>query len=236
MSDMHIHSNFSDGQLSIPELIDFYGEAEFDVIAITDHFCEERSILGRAAAYLNRTLTRESFPLYIQTIQQEAERAWKKYEMLVIPGYEITKNSIQNHRSAHILALGMEQIVSPDQDALNIAKQVKEQDGLCIAAHPISKALLCKKNLYLWDRRRELSPYIDAWELTDQGKIIPEMLISKLPRIATSDLHHPKHINSWKTVLHCKKEMGFVFEAVRKQKLSFRYFNLSMNQNLALIA
>ena len=37
LTDLHIHSTFSDGTVPIEEIIMLYGEAGFDVIAITDH-------------------------------------------------------------------------------------------------------------------------------------------------------------------------------------------------------
>ncbi|MEL4881681.1 hypothetical protein AAEH85_22275, partial [Shewanella algae] len=81
-----------------------YGSRGFGAIAITDHLCEEKTFLGKSARWLNRSLTRESFPRYIETIKQEAERAWQQYRMVVIPGFELTKNSLFNHRSAHVVA------------------------------------------------------------------------------------------------------------------------------------
>ncbi|NJM10303.1 MAG: PHP domain-containing protein, partial [Bdellovibrionaceae bacterium] len=37
LADLHVHSNFSDGHLSISELVDFYGQRGFGAIAVTDH-------------------------------------------------------------------------------------------------------------------------------------------------------------------------------------------------------
>jgi predicted metal-dependent phosphoesterase TrpH len=43
LADLHIHSTFSDGTLPIEEIITLYGEAGFDVIAITDHLFDNQS-------------------------------------------------------------------------------------------------------------------------------------------------------------------------------------------------
>src|SRR4051812_14245648 len=101
LADLHIHSTFSDGKLTIPELVDLYGSLKFGAIAITDHLCEENSWLGRAAHSIGHTLTPATYPLYIEILKSEAQRAWDQYRMLVIPGFELSKNSISNHRSAH---------------------------------------------------------------------------------------------------------------------------------------
>ena len=47
LCDFHIHSNYSDGKLSVPEIIDFYGEHGFDCICITDHLADPKRLLGK---------------------------------------------------------------------------------------------------------------------------------------------------------------------------------------------
>ena len=38
LCDFHVHTRWSDGRLSIREVVDLYGQTgRFDVIAITDH-------------------------------------------------------------------------------------------------------------------------------------------------------------------------------------------------------
>src|ERR1700735_3087782 len=93
LADLHTHSTFSDGKMSIPELVDFYGKRGFGCVAVTDHICEDRTFLGVAANYLSFTLTPATFPTYLEILKSEAKRAWNKYEMLLIPGFELSKNS-----------------------------------------------------------------------------------------------------------------------------------------------
>ncbi len=42
-ADLHIHSTFSDGTVPVEEIVKIYGEAAFDVIAITDHLFDTQS-------------------------------------------------------------------------------------------------------------------------------------------------------------------------------------------------
>jgi predicted metal-dependent phosphoesterase TrpH len=50
LCDFHTHSTWSDGRLSIRELVDLYGETGcFDVIAITDHILRKNDVLAKAA-------------------------------------------------------------------------------------------------------------------------------------------------------------------------------------------
>jgi len=225
LADFHVHSNFSDGKLSIPEVIDLYGKRGFGAIAITDHLCEEKSFLGKTAAYLGCTLVRKNFQKYLDVLEEEKERAWKQYKMIVIPGVEISKNSILNHRSAHILALGVTNFVDADPDILPIIHSIKAQGALAIAAHPVSTRKIEKQTLHLWDRREELRNEFDAWEVASGPFLFDEVLHSKLPMIASSDLHHPKQIHAWKTVLSCEKHPGAILEAIKKQDIDFRFYS-----------
>jgi len=45
-------------------VIDAFGSRGFGVIAITDHLCESRTTLGKAAGFLGHTLTPATFPQY----------------------------------------------------------------------------------------------------------------------------------------------------------------------------
>ncbi len=224
LGDFHIHSTFSDGKLTIPEIVDLYGSLGFGAIAITDHLCESHSMIGKAARYIGHTLTPASFPLYIEILKSEADRAMKQYQMVVIPGVEISKNSISNHRSAHILALGITQWISADKDALEIVREIKSLGGLSVAAHPVWTRKREKQSYHLWDRREELKSEIDAWEVASGPYFFDEVLHSGLPMIASSDLHHRNQITSWKSVLHCKRTQADVFMAIRNQELSFQFY------------
>jgi predicted metal-dependent phosphoesterase TrpH len=49
LCDFHVHTRWSDGRLSVREVIDLYGQTgRFDVIAITDHILMKRDLLARA--------------------------------------------------------------------------------------------------------------------------------------------------------------------------------------------
>ena len=224
LADMHTHSTFSDGEMNIPQLVDFYGQRGFGAIAITDHICEERTFFGRAARYLNYTLTEATFPLYLEIIRSEAVRAWEKYEMVVIPGFEVSKNSLSNQRSAHIVGLGVSEFVSADLDINGIIAAIRKQNALVIAAHPVSTRKFEKQTYHLWGRREELKTKIDAWEVASGPHIFDEVMASGLPMLATSDLHRPSQINSWKTVFHCEPTQEAILNAIKAQELSFEFY------------
>jgi predicted metal-dependent phosphoesterase TrpH len=37
LCELHAHTTWSDGELSLRELVDLYGDAGFDVLCVTDH-------------------------------------------------------------------------------------------------------------------------------------------------------------------------------------------------------
>jgi len=225
LADFHMHSTFSDGKLSIPELVDMYGSRGFGAIAITDHLCEEESVIGIAARYIGNTLTRASFPLYMEILKSEKERAWKQYRMVVIPGFELTKNSPLNSRSAHILGLGIDQFIPADGDVVDLARAVRAQGALAIAAHPVSTRKMEKQTYQLWDRKEELRDELDAWEVASGPYLFDEVLRSGLPMIASSDLHRPAQITSWKTKLDCERHPEAILQAIKKQEISFDFYH-----------
>jgi hypothetical protein len=224
LADLHVHSTFSDGKMNIPELVDFYGTRGFGAIAITDHIVEHQAFLGRAAGYLNLALSPATFPIYKAIIQSEADRAWRKYRMVVIAGFELSKNSWFNHRSAHILGIGIKEFMTADGDIKDLARGIRAQGGLAIAAHPVSTGKFEPQTFHLWSRREELRHEFDAWEVASGVKYFSEVQESGLPLLATSDLHRPNQINSWKTVFTCERSQDAILESVRAQDLSFTFY------------
>lgn len=226
-ADLHVHSTYSDGKMTLSELVDFYGQRGFGAIAVTDHICEEQGLLGFAARSLNYTLEQTQFASYMAEIQFEAERAWDLYQLLLIPGFEISKNSIINQRSAHLLGIGVSDWVSADGPVEEICKAIRAQGAVTVAAHPVSTGAWEPQTLHLWSRREELRDAFDAWEVASGPRLFQPVLESGLPMLANSDLHHAKQIQSWKTRFPIRKGHQTVDEilyCIRRQKLSFDFF------------
>jgi predicted metal-dependent phosphoesterase TrpH len=224
LADLHTHTNRSDGRLSLQELVDLYGRRGFGALAVTDHLCEKNSLLGKTARYLGCSLTEENFALHMEEVREEGERAWRQYRMLVIPGFEITKNTFSNHRSAHILALGLSSYIDPGLEIPELCRAIRAAGGLSVAAHPVSTRRLEKQTYHLWDRRHELAPDFDAWEVASGPHLFPEVLHSGLPMLANSDLHCARQIESWKTVFHCERQPEAILQAIRQQELQLYFY------------
>ncbi len=233
LGDFHIHSKNSDGKLSIREIVDLYGRQGFGAIAITDHLCEVNTFLGQSARYLQKTLLSHQFENYLYQISEQAQRAMKIYNMVVIPGVEFTKNSFSHKDSAHILALGIKKFIDPDLNIKDIIEKVHEQDALVVAAHPVATRKMEPQTYYLWNNRDELSDKIDAWEVASGAHLFQEVRESGLPMLANSDLHHPRQMSSWKTVLEGERTLKNILNSIKYQNLNFTYYESQiLNESL----
>ncbi len=227
LADLHIHTKFSDGRLTISEVVDLYGRLGFGAIAITDHICESSGLFGAGAKYLDWTVRTDNFQKYMDEIKSEAERAWKQYRMLVLPGYEITKNSIFPSQSAHFLVIGNERFICPNGNTKSQLEEAKLNGALTIAAHPVNTGVREKQTYKLWNMREEIGDLVDAWEVASGSIWFNEVDESGLPIIANSDLHLPAHIQSWKTVFNCERSREAIFQSIRKQTIEFKFFRMN---------
>ena len=224
LCDFHIHTTWSDGQLSVAEVVDLYGRTgKFDVIAITDHILMKKDLLARAGriATLGRRAfgVREGdFDAYLEDIQAQALRAWNEYGMLVVAGAEVTQNRIRAKKNAHIIALDVKQFISADQTPEDILLAIRRQHALSIACHPHHPPTrrLEISTCYLWDHREALTEMVDLWEAANRDDLFSVTSLKQFPYVANSDFHKPKHLYSWKTLLRCEKNWPAVREALRR--------------------
>lgn len=102
-SDLHIHTNYSDGVFSPEKVVDAAIEADLDVIALTDH----DNILSYDIA-LN----------YIETLKKENKKIIK-----VIQGIEV--NTIYQNNEIHVLGYFMNTEKSDFKDLIKIQQQAR---------------------------------------------------------------------------------------------------------------
>jgi len=75
-----------------------------------------------------------------------------------------------------------------------------------------------RNTLYLWDHQDKFAPLIDAWEIANRNNIFTPVGLKNLAFIANSDFHKPKHIHSWKTLLHSAKEAEAIKRCIRENR------------------
>ncbi|HMK59551.1 MAG TPA: PHP domain-containing protein [Dissulfurispiraceae bacterium] len=218
LCDFHIHTTYSDGSMELKKVVDLYGQAGFDAIAITDHVANKDSSIGKLAHRFRYTVTRESFPEYMAEITQEGERALDKYGMLVIPGIEISKNYVSSDRSAHFLLLDLSDFVSACWDYEKIFLEAKRQKALIVACHPHTMSDMSKDTYYLWNNKDKYAKYIDAWEIANRDDVFNVVSLKKYPYIANSDFHKARHLYSWKTLLNCSKHVDDIKQCIKHNK------------------
>ena len=219
LCDFHIHSNYSDGRLSVPEIVDFYGEHGFDCICITDHLADPKRLIGKLSELANLTLGREQVEEYFAVIERERQRAWRRYRMLVMTGIEFNKDGYTRKTSAHLLGIDLKSPIDASLEIPELIAQIHAQGGLAIASHPhIMKSEWGKNTLFFWENQERFAPLLDAWEIANRNNIFNDVGLKRLPFIANSDFHKPKHIYSWKTLIYCAKSTEAIKDCVRRNE------------------
>ena len=215
LCDFHVHTTYSDGSLPLAKVVDLFGRSGHDVIAITDHIVNRDNPLGRIAHATGRTLTRESWNRYRDEIRREAERAWRTWGMLVIPGAELTRNTIHRDTSVHVLALGLEEFLPADGDPVQMLRAIRSRGAISVACHPHEMSERFANTWYLWNRRSAVRDLVDLWEVANRWELYPVVTREILPHCANSDFHRPEHLYAWKTLVRAERSASAVLQALR---------------------
>src|SRR5262249_44037059 len=156
--------------------------------AITDHILMKRDLLARAGRMASLgmrqfSVTEERFDAYLEEIDAEARRARRLYDMLVLPGAEITQNHIRSKKNSHVVALGITEFVSADQPAEEILRAIRRQGGLSIACHPHHRTTRRMEigTCYLWDHRKRLVELVDVWEAANRDDLFSVTSLKHYP-------------------------------------------------------
>jgi hypothetical protein len=198
------------------DVVDLFGRSGHDAIAITDHIVNRDNGLGRIAHALRNTLHSGNWKRYREEIRREADRAWRTYRMLVLPGAELTRNTTNRDTSVHILALGLEEFMSADGDPLELLREIRSRGAVSVACHPHEVSEWYANTWYLWNRRRLVGDLVDLWEVANRWELFPVVSREFLPHIANSDFHRREHLYAWKTLLGCDKTPEAVLAALKR--------------------
>ncbi len=216
MCDLHTHTTWSDGKLTVSELVDFYGQRGFDCLCITDHLCDPNRLLGKLVNLTGLVIPPNEAPDYFDAIEREKKRARAKYDLVLMAGVEFNKDGYTAKTSTHLLGVDLKQPIDPTLGIKELIREIHAQGALAIASHPHeTKSSWGKDTLYLWEHVDEYAPLLDAWEVANRDDIFNPVGLKKLPFTASSDFHKPKHIHSWKTLLYCEKEAEAIKHCIR---------------------
>jgi predicted metal-dependent phosphoesterase TrpH len=217
LCELHAHTTWSDGTLTPRALVELYGLHGFDVLCITDH------ALRPGAPPDARQVTEANFPAYLEELDWEAERAWARHGLLVIPGLELTDDHSDSVLAAHAVAIGLRDYLSL-ADGLEAALDgARGQGAALIAAHPysIAEAPSAARRTARWCADRSLAARVDRFELVNRHEWFDWVDLARLPGVATGDFHEPSHLATWKTLLPCRKHEVAVIEYLRSRRPAY---------------
>jgi processive 1,2-diacylglycerol beta-glucosyltransferase len=78
-----------------------------------------------------------------------------------------------------------------------------------------------KNTLFFWENQEVFAPILDAWEIANRNNVFTPVGLKRIAFLANSDFHKPKHIYSWKTLLHCEKDAEAIKNCIcRNERVS----------------
>jgi predicted metal-dependent phosphoesterase TrpH len=224
LCELHAHTRWSDGELTLPELVDLYGRSGFDVLAVTDHVIR-RDDPWRPSDGPPPGLQQASFGAYRAEIAAQAERARRDYDLLLLPGLELTYNDPDPLAAAHAVAVGCRTVIGVDDGIEAALAQARDAGAALVAAHPYrggsdaaSPGRATERFSHDW---RKLAPLVDRWELFNRDELFGWVAERGLPAVASGDFHRPAHLYGWKTLLPCAKEEPAVVDYLRSTRPAF---------------
>ena len=211
LCELHAHTTWSDGELTIGRLADLYGRAGFDVLCITDH------TLRHAGAHCS--VGARDFAAYLREIDGEAARVRRLYDLLLIPGLELTYDDPNPLLAAHAVAVGLRSHLLLDAGLDAALARAREHGAALVAAHPYARedAATAPRATAAFEARPELAAAVDRFELVNRHETFGWVAAGRLPAVATGDFHRPEHLGSWKTLLPCAKSESAVVAHLRSR-------------------
>src|SRR5262245_2565310 len=220
LCELHAHTTWSDGALTLPELVDLYGRAGFDVLAVTDHAVRDRESWCAGVGAVSATV----HPAYLEQLGAETERGRSLYGLLVIPGLELTYDDPDPRLGAHALAVGLREHVDLNAGLERALAAARSHGAALIAAHPYRLG-------ELGDAPRTTARYaeepewaaeaVDRFEVCNRHDFFAWVARARLPAVATGDFHRPEHLATWKTLLPAEKSEEAVVEYLRSKQPVF---------------
>ena len=221
LCELHAHTRWSDGALDIRELIDLYGCAGFDVLVVTDHVVRRDDMYQRAIGATGPSMVHAAnHATYVDAIAFEAERARDLYDLLVIPGLELTYNDEDPYVAAHAVAVGSRAFTAVDDGIETAMLNARETGAAIIAAHPHTgdgghRGAGTRRFSRDW---QELETLIDRFELFNGKDLFGWVAEAGLPGVATGDFHRPGDLGGWKTLLPCARTEESVVDYLRSRR------------------
>jgi predicted metal-dependent phosphoesterase TrpH len=202
LCELHAHSRWSDGELTVRQLVDLHGRNGFDVLCVTDHVVRTDDPWRAREGIRFRSVDESNYDAYLADVEREAERAWDTYGLLVIPGLELTFNDTEPVLAAHAVAVGLRDYVSVDNGIAEAIETATEAGAALVAAHPYNDeggpdTRLTKR----FARDEKLRGLAHRFELFNRLQLFGWVAEAGLPAVASGDFHRLEHLAGWKTLV-----------------------------------
>jgi 3',5'-nucleoside bisphosphate phosphatase len=223
LCEFHAHTMWSDGALNLADLVDLYGRSGFDVLCVTDHVTRIDDPWW-APGIPPRGVHAGNHSAYLAEIDAQANRALREYDLLLLPGLELTYNDLDPFLAAHALAIGCRAHVPVDDGIEAALGRARSEGAALIAAHPFHarRGVHSSRATMRFDRDwRELGELVDRWELFNRYDLFASVARRGLPAVANGDFHGPEHLPGWKTLLPCAKNEHAVVGYLRSAMPAF---------------
>ena len=161
---------------------------------------------------------------YLEAIRAEAERARAEYDLLLLPGLELTYDDAEPTLAAHALAVGLDRFVGVDLGLDVALGRARAAGAALIAAHPYTPEQAegaWRRTARFASEWRELRLSVDRFELFNRHEFFAWVADAGLPAVASGDFHRLEHLATWKTLLPCEKHPGAVVEYLRSPRPTY---------------
>ena len=238
LCELHAHTRWSDGELTVAELVDLHGRSGFDVLCVTDHVVRSDDPWREEEGLRFSSVEEATFPPYLAEVEREAARAWRTYGMLVLPGLELTFNDPEPVMAAHAVAIGLREFVSVDDGIAEAMRSAAQAGAALVAAHPnsaqdrrsasaespVARPLerrsqrVTRRATERFSRDAGLRGLAHRFELFNRSQMFGWVAEAGLPAVACGDFHGPGHLFSWKTLLPSRHDEESIVDYLRSPR------------------
>jgi hypothetical protein len=222
LCELHAHTTWSDGELSLGAVVDLYGSAGFDVLCITDHVL--RSDDPWPVRHGRPCVDAANVDAYLAELERERARALSTYGLLLVPGLELTYNDPNPDHAAHAVAVGLHGLVDMDDGPVAAMEAARAVGAAILAAHPHDfgpTPTVPFPTRYFARCWRDLLGLFDRAELFNAGHLFSWVAEAGLPAVACADLHRAEHFPGWTTLVPCEPHEEALVEYMRSRRPVF---------------